>query len=394
MDRACRAGTDLVTMWRTTAALLAVAVPHFESPCFFTVDPDSLLTTSHFQEGLPEIPADWLGREYLEPDFNSMTEVLASREGFGTLHDATGGRPELASKYHREMQPNGCDQGFGTLHDATGGRPELASKYHREMQPNGCDQELVVALRTRDGETWGALGLYREAGRPLFAGREIDVVRAAAPMLAEGARHALLSAQAAEPDLPDAPGLVVLDDDLTPVSMSPTARAWLHLLGGDATSLPPSVMAVAGTALGPNPASGIARVATDRGVWLTLQGARLDGAATPQAAVVIESAQPHHLAAILMRAHGLTDREQQVTRLVMRGASTTAAARELAIAEDTVQKHLQSAFGKTGARSRGELVSVLFQTHYEPRVRDNERRTASQRPSRHGPVSVTTDSVR
>ena len=172
MDRACRAGTDLVTMWRTTAALLAVAVPHFESPCFFTVDPDSLLTTSHFQEGLPEIPADWLGREYLEPDFNSMTEVLASREGFGTLHDATGGRPELASKYHREMQPN------------------------------GCDQELVVALRTRDGETWGALGLYREAGRPLFAGREIDVVRAAAPMLAEGARHARCRRRRPNPTCP------------------------------------------------------------------------------------------------------------------------------------------------------------------------------------------------
>lgn len=87
-----------------------------------------------------------------------------------------------------------------------------------------------------------------------------------------------------------------------------------------------------------------------------------------------------------MRAHGLTDREQQVTRLVMRGASTTAAAKELEIAEDTVQKHLQRAFSKTGARSRGELVSVLFHTHYEPRVRDNERRTAGQRPARHGPM--------
>ena len=356
MDRACRAGTDLVTLWRTSASLLAAAVAHFESPCFFTVDPESRLTTSHFQEGLPQIPGDWLGREYVEPDFNSMTEVLASREGFGTLHDATGGRPELAHKYHREMEPF------------------------------GCDQELLVALRTRQGETWGALGLYRETGRPLFDRREIDFVRAAAPMLAEGARHALLSAQAAEPDLPDAPGLVVVDDHLTAVSMSPTARSWLRVLGGDAQSLPPSVMAVAGTALGPNPTSGTARVATASGAWLTLQGARLDGAARPQAAVVIQAAQPHHLAAILMRAHGLTDREQQVARLVMRGASTTAAAKELEIAEDTVQKHLQRAFGKTGARSRGELVSILFQTHYEPRVRDNERRTASQRPARHGPM--------
>ncbi|MBA3801247.1 MAG: helix-turn-helix transcriptional regulator [Geodermatophilaceae bacterium] len=87
-----------------------------------------------------------------------------------------------------------------------------------------------------------------------------------------------------------------------------------------------------------------------------------------------------------MRAHGLTAREQEVTHLVIRGVSTTVAARRLEIAEDTVQKHLQSVFGKTGARSRGELVSLLFQTHYEPRVRDNEQRTASERPSRHGPM--------
>lgn len=362
MERSCRTGTDLVTLWRASAELLASAVPHFASPCFFTVDPESRLATSHFQEGLPEIPADWLGREYLEQDYNSMTEVLTSREGFGTLHDATRGRPELAHKYHREMQPY------------------------------GCDQELVVALRTRQGEAWGVLGLYREAGKPLFAQNEIDFVRAAAPMLAEGARHALLAAQAAEPDLPDAPGLVVLDEDLQPVSLSPTATSWLRRLGGDQQSMPPSVMSVAGTTLGPGPASAIARVATASGAWLTLQGTRLDGAAGRQAAVVIEAAQPTHLAGILMRAHGLTHREQQVTRLVIRGASTTAAARQLEIAEDTVQKHLQGVFGKTGARSRGELVSLLFQTHYEPRIRNNERRTANDRPTRHGPMLRKPDS--
>jgi hypothetical protein len=201
LQRVCASGTDLVSLWRTSSEVLASAVPHFASPCFFTVDPESRLTTSHFQEGMPEIPAEWLGREYLEQDFNSMTEVFASREGFGTL-DA-----------------------------ATGGHPERARKYHEEMQPFGCEQELLVALRTRQGEAWGALGLYREAGRALFDHHEIDFVRAAAPMLAEAARHALLAAQAAEPDLPDAPGLVVLDEYLQPASLSPTApsladRAW------------------------------------------------------------------------------------------------------------------------------------------------------------------------
>ncbi len=84
-------GADLVTLWRESGPVLAEAVPHFEAACFFTVDPSSLLTTSHFQEGLPEIPGEWLGREYAEGDFNSMREVLQSPQGVGTLHDATGG---------------------------------------------------------------------------------------------------------------------------------------------------------------------------------------------------------------------------------------------------------------------------------------------------------------
>lgn len=359
LQRVCTSGTDLVSLWRSSSELLASAVPHFASPCFFTVDPESRLTTSHFQEGMPEIPAEWLGREYLEPDFNSLPEVFASPEGFGTLHDATGGRPDRARKYHEEMQPF------------------------------GCEQELLVALRTRQGEAWGAIGLYREAGRVLFDHHEIDFVRAVAPMLAEAARHALLAAQAAEPDLPEAPGLVVLDQHLRPTALSPTATSWLRELGGDERSMPASVMSVAGAALGPRPSSANVRLPTSSGAWLTVHGSPLDGEVGRQAAVVIDVAQPRHLARILMAAHGLTPREQEVTHLVLLGSSTTAAARQLAIAEDTVQKHLQSVFGKTGTRSRGELVSLLFRTHYEPRVRDNERRTAKDRPSRHGPMEGT-----
>ncbi len=356
LERVCRASADLATLWRASAEVFATAVPHFEAPCFFTVDPESRLITSHFQEGLPEIPAAWLGREYAQPEFNSLSAVLASPEGFGTLHDATGGRPELARKYHEEMQPF------------------------------GCEQELVVALRTRHGEPWGAVGLYRQDGRPLFERREIDFVRAAAPALAEAARRTLLAAQAAEPDLPDAPGLVVLDDALALVSASPTAASWLRELAGDVHTLPPTLLAVAGSALGPDPASAVVRVVGVSGAWLTVHGTRLDGPAGRQAAVVLEAARPAHLAAVLMRVYGLTPREQEVTRLVLRGATTTAAARRLEIAEDTVQKHVQRVFGKTGARSRGELVSLLFRTHYEPRVRDNERRTAAGRPARHGPM--------
>ncbi len=350
-------GSDLVTLWREAGPLLGRAVPHFESPCFFTVDPASLLTTSHFQEGLPEIPGEWLGREYAEGDYNSMTEVLHSSRGVGTLHDATGGRPELARKYHQEMEPF------------------------------GCDQELLVALRTRDGESWGMVGLYREVGRPAFTARDIESVRRVAPALASGARHGLLLGQAQEPDLPDAPCLLIIDERLAIDSATPTSPLWLARLGGSVETPPASVLAVAGRVLSRAAEPAESRVRTADGRWVLLRGADLIRRDGPrQVSVVIEAAQPSHLAPLLMRAHGLTPREQEVVGLVLRGRSTEAVARELGIAGGTVQAHLRSIFDKTGVRSRRELVGVVFHRHYEPRVRDNERRTSAGRASRHGPM--------
>ena len=357
LESVADSGSDLVTLWRETGPLLAEAVPHFEAACFFTVDPVSLLTTSHFQEGLPEIPGEWLGREYAEGDYNSMREVLLSALGVGTLHDATGGRPELSRKFHEEMQPF------------------------------GCDQELLFALRTRDGEAWGLVGLYRETGRPEFSTQDIDLVRRVAPGLAAGARHALLLGQALEPDLPQAPGLVILDEQLAVESSTPTTPGWLADLGGTIETPPASVLAVAGQVLSENGGPAESRVPADNGRWIVLHGSRLahrDG--RRRVSVVIEGAQPTHLTSLLMRAYGLTSREQEVAGLVLRGESTGTIARELVIASGTVQAHLRNIFEKTGVRSRRELVAIAFQRHYEPRVRDNEHRTTASRPSRHGPM--------
>ncbi|MDP3894384.1 helix-turn-helix transcriptional regulator [Nocardioides sp.] len=356
LERVARAGTDLVTLWRDTGPLLAEAVPHFEGACFFTVDPSSLLATSHFQEGLPEIPGEWLGREYAEGDYNSMREVLRSAPGVGTLDDATGGRPELSRKFHEEMQPF------------------------------GCDQELLVALRTPDKEAWGMVGLYRETGRPRFSAPDLELVRRVAPGLAAGARHALLLGQALEPDLPEAPGLVVFDDGLSVTSATPTAPDWLADLGGTLESPPAGVLTVVGEVLGSG-GPALSRVRGDSRRWVVLQGSPLVGRdGRRQVSVIVQKAQPAHLISLLMHVYGLTAREQEVTRLVLRGESTQAIARELVIAGGTVQAHLRNIFEKTGVRSRRELVAVAFQRHYEPRVRDNEQRTAVGRPCRHGPM--------
>jgi hypothetical protein len=84
-------GLDLVSFWRACSEVLAEAVPHYLQPCWFTVDPASLVMTSHFQEGLPEFPSEWAAQEYPGDDVNKISDVARSVAGISTLHDATGG---------------------------------------------------------------------------------------------------------------------------------------------------------------------------------------------------------------------------------------------------------------------------------------------------------------
>jgi DNA-binding CsgD family transcriptional regulator len=142
--------------------------------------------------------------------------------------------------------------------------------------------------------------------------------------------------------------------------------------------LPPGGSEVAETAQ--------SRVLTRSGRWLVLHGVSLDAATQRRVAVVIEPAHPARIAPLLMAAYGLTEREQELTRLVLQGRSTAEIAEDLVISVHTVQQHLKSVFDKTGVRSRRDLVTKVFLNHYEPRLRDNERRTAQQRPVRGGPV--------
>lgn len=341
-------------------------MPHYSTPCWWTLDPATLLVTSHYQTEIVELPPEMLAHEYLADDVHKLADVA---------------RPE---------------RGISTLHEATGGDPSRSPGWQQFIRPYGGDQEVLVALRTRAGEVWGVLGLYRAPNQPLFAAEEMRFLRDVSPFLAAGARRGLLVGEAVDPDRPEAPGLVILYDDWSIESLTPGVERWLADLPNSRWEpqriLSPAVLAVAGRALrtqaGPDAPGEVAltRVLSQSGRWLVLHAAALVTNRARRVAVIVEPAHPVRIASLLMAAYGLTEREQEVTRLVLQGHSTVEIATRLAVVPQTVQQHLKSIFDKTGVRSRRELLGKVFFGHYEPRLRDNEQRAIAGRPLRGGPL--------
>jgi DNA-binding CsgD family transcriptional regulator len=358
-----RRGYDLVTFWQESTEVLDAAIPHYDKPCWYTLDPASLLITSHYHDGLPEYPTKMLRHEYYGDDVNQIADVVRSEAGVSTLHEATGGDPSSSPSWHMNMEMGG-------------------------------DQEMIAALRTAGGAVWGAVGLYRAPGEPMFDSEEKTFLKAVGSDLATGARTGLLVGEARGPEWPDSPGLVVLSEAGEVESTTPGVERWLSDLPDgdmDAGRLPSAVHAVAGRAL--RTAEGhddpgqvaIARVLSRSGTWVVLHGTSLVASGSRRAAVIVEPAHPARITPLLMSAYGLTEREQEVTRLVLRGDSTAQIAERLVVSPHTVQEHLKKIFEKTNVRSRRELVGKVFFAHYEPRFRDNENRALQRDPLRGEP---------
>jgi DNA-binding CsgD family transcriptional regulator len=355
-------GHDLVTFWRECTEVLEAAIPHYDKPCWYTLDPMSLLVTSHYHDGLPEYPSKMLHHEYYGDDVNQIADVVRSESGISTLHEATGGNPSSSPSWHMNMTMGG-------------------------------DQEMIAALRT-GGAVWGAVGLYRAPGEPMFDDGDKVFLKAIAPDLATGARIGLLVGEARDPQWRDSPGLVVISEDGEVESTTTGVERWLSDLPDgdlDAGRLPTAVHAVAARALrtaqsrdDPGEVA-LARVLARSGRWVVLHGTSLVASGSRRAAVIVEPAHPARITPLLMSAYGLTDREQDVTRLVLRGDSTAQIAERLVVSPHTVQQHLKNIFEKTGVRSRRELVGKVFFAHYEPRFRDNESRALDGEPLRGEP---------
>jgi DNA-binding CsgD family transcriptional regulator len=305
-----------------------------------------------------QLPPAYLTHEYAHDDVMNLSRLIRSRSGTTTVHSATGGDP---------------------------GR---SAGWRRFVQPFGGDQQLAVALRTRSGAAAGVVTLYRAPGARMFTDEDTAFMKAISTELAVGAQRGLLVGEAAEVEGPNMPVLIVLNDVWQVQSMTPGAESMLRVLpGGEAWrergTLPAVVLSVAGrTVAAPDAPDELAtaRVHTQDGRWVTVHGAPLMSGDDQRTAIIIERAGADRISPLLMETYGLSDREKDVTRLVLRGESTGEIAASLFLSPNTVQQHLKSVFEKTGVHTRRELMGQVFQNHYEPRVRDNDARAASGRP--------------
>jgi DNA-binding CsgD family transcriptional regulator len=345
--RLCHQGLPAVELLGQVLARVRTVVP-VDASFWSTTDPATLLPTAGVVHNLPlDACQPYFEHELLVPDVNKFVELAGATRTVGVLSQATAGELGHSARYR-----------------ALGERL-------------GLDDELRAAF-VADGSCWGIAALLRRHGT--FAGREADLVADVAPHIAHGLRTALRTTAA--PDRPSAPGTVLVDANGRIEAVTPEAERWMTELTAltertgypDQPHIPPAVYIAAAraraAAAGRDDEPPSARVRTRSGQWLIVHGSTLRGPDGPdgRVAVVIEPARPAQIAPVIVAAWQLTEREQDVLRLVCQGLGTEQIAQALFLSPHTVRGYLKGLFTKVGVNSRGELVAALFADHYHDRL--------------------------
>jgi DNA-binding CsgD family transcriptional regulator len=349
--RLCHAGLDSRTFRVETVRCLRKLIP-IDVSFFATADPATLLFTSAVVDDiLAQATPQFIENEFLKDDSVKFARLARGDSPVDSLGLATKG--ELAR----------------------------SPRYQEILAPMDLGDELRAALVV-GSKCWGFMCLHRERSSPNFMSTEATLLAKLSPHLAEGLRTTLLIGDAQATSLPpDGPGLVLLEDDLSLAAITPAAEGWLAEVAksdwDSLSELPRTVYAVAtrllalerGASRAPPDLMPRTRLRTASGRWLVLHASRLRAQGTEgRIAVIFEEARPSEIAPLIVDAYGLTKREGEITRLVLRGLSTAEVSEELHITSNTLRDHFKSIFDKVGVRSRRELVGQVFAQQYQPRM--------------------------
>lgn len=346
LNRLSHAGLDSFA-YRERAIQKLRAVMPFDAAWWWSIDPASAFFTSGVFKPLPSDHVICFGlhsNEFGDGDYNKFRN-LARR----TLK-------------------------AGVLSAATDGHPERSDRYRRMLSPLGYEHELRLAL-SDNSALWGGIALLREPGAPDFTPAETRNLASLGQVLTEGLRIGIALGPISVDRPPNGPGMLILDDDLNIVTITPTAERWLNELADGSPWLPDAILSVVGYVRQlhdsdiPDDCIPRVRVRGSSGRWLAVYASRTreSDSESGKTAVIIQEAKPSEIAPLIIDAYGLSPREARVTRLVLQGLSTKEIASEMDVSPYTVQDYLKTIFEKVGVRSRRELVATIFDQHHEPR---------------------------
>jgi DNA-binding NarL/FixJ family response regulator len=337
--RECQSGLDVGPLQRQVLRSLRRLMP-IDAAFFATADPETLLFTGAYaEEPLDRATALFLANEFGDDDVNKFASLAASVQRVATLDGASR----------------------GDRHSSLRARDIMA--------PLGLGDELRAALMVGP-DCWGYLCLHRD-DRPLgFTSSEVATIGRLGPHIAHGLRQATLLHTSSASGATAGPGVVLLATDLSVVAITAEAEHLLSLLeAGSSTTLPlPLAVYTVAVALqdvrgGTSTSQELAstRVPARDGRWISVHASHLRGApGEDHIAVVLEPIQARATVPLALSAYGLSAREVEVARLVLRGESTHAIVNTLHISAHTVQDHLKAVFDNTGVHSRRDLVGMLL----------------------------------
>jgi DNA-binding CsgD family transcriptional regulator len=318
------AGEPIETILDAAADLLGVT-----GSCWHHTDPGSGMPIASATLGAPAGSLEWsLDYEFRRPDVNRFEELAQRRSPVAAISIETGGEMKASARF-REM-----------------------------IEPSGAADELRVAFADPFG-VWAALVIFTD--RRVTAddlGFISELLPAATAALRSAAATTMLPGDMSY-DRPG-PSVLILNRDDRIVTADAVARRRLAMLPEPRpVELPGLISFVSAQARwAPGGRAAPAKMRTEDGQWFLVDASRLDDG---DVAVVMQPAPAATVLDGALRAMGLTGREREVAALVLRGQSAKAIAATLVISPWTVQDHLKAIYGKTGVRSRAELLDLSHQ---------------------------------
>lgn len=345
------AATSVTDVFAAASQRLHVLVPHDSAAWVMTDPATGLPSAPSLLDGFDapaQLCTEHWQREFVDADLNHFRQLARAE------------RPAAALR-------------------VTATDPLRSARFRWFVRPLGFADELRVVLRSGDAP-WAVATLWRREDRPPFTAGEADLVAGLSSPMADALRRVVRTGPAAGLTVGrDRPGLLLFDERGRLASVNEHAAAWLDELPQQELvptrfgfELPLWLLVTAvrsrDSLLAGGDGAARTRVRSRRGRWLvghasTTRDAHGSPAGT---AVVIEPASPALMAPIVAEAYGLTDREQEITRQISRGAGTGEIAAALFLSPHTVRDHVKSILNKVGVTSRGELVATLYTDQFEP----------------------------